>query len=54
MSGCGGSTTAALTNIPGSRALSGFAIVAWTVMVRVSALTCGSIVVISAVNIRPE
>src|SRR5260370_42653514 len=49
----GGKTTAALTNIPGSRVLSGLRIVAWIVIVRVSALTCGSIVVISAVKGRP-
>ncbi len=39
--------------MPGSKALSGFGIVAWIAIVRVSALICGSSVVISAVKVRP-
>jgi len=39
--------------MPGSRALSRFGIVDWIVIVRVSALICGSMVVISALKVRP-
>ena len=39
--------------MPGSSASSGFASVAWTVIMRVSVRTCGSIVVILALKMRP-
>ena len=45
--------TAALTNMPGSSASSGFGNVAWIDIMRVSVRICGSIVVILALKLRP-